>query len=72
MRKQKDQLKLYTRVRIVSLPSSVSEEVRQYEGATGVIKSFGSPSSNGVKGFHIRMDDGRHSKRFYENELEPI
>ena len=62
---KKKWLKIGARVRIVNLPDNVTNEVREYEGATGIIKSFGDYSM-----FHVAMDDGRCSKRFYEDELE--
>lgn len=58
-----------TRIIIVNLPDNVTDEVKAYEGATGYIKGYGSPSDTGEPGYYIRMDDGRPSKRFYENEL---
>lgn len=62
-------LRIGTRVVIVNLPDNVTDEVKTYEGATGRIKSYGSPE-NGIQGYYVHMDDGRPSKRFYENELQ--
>lgn len=63
-------MKIGTRVKIVNLPDNVTDEVKAYENSTGQVKGYGSPS-NGI-GYYILMDDGRPSKRFYENELQPI
>lgn len=54
---------------IVNLPDDVTDEVKAYENATGRIKAYGSPK-NGIQGYYVLMDDGRPSKRFYENELQ--
>ena len=62
-------LKLGTRVVITNIADNVADEVKEYEGATGRIKGYGSPSETGVQGYYVRMDDGRPSKRFFENEL---
>ena len=59
------------RVKIVNIRDNVTDEVKGYEGATGVISHGGDPL-NGIRGWHITMDDGRHSKKFYEDELERI
>ena len=61
-------LRIGKRVKIVNLPDTVTDEVKGYEGATGRIKGYGSPSQ-GVQGYYVLMDDGRPSKRFYANEL---
>lgn len=58
-------LKIGSRVVIVNLPDNVTDEVKEYQGATGY-----SPSSEGVQGYYVCMDDNRPSKRFYENELQ--
>ena len=65
-------MRIGMRVKIVNLPDNVTDEVKSYEGATGTIKCGGSPSKDGHLGWYVRMDDGRYSKRFYENELEHI
>jgi hypothetical protein len=64
-------LRIGKRVMIVNLPDNVTDEVKAYEGATGRIKCYGSPE-NGMQGYYVCMDDGRHTKRFYENELQPV
>lgn len=65
-------LRIGTRVVIRNLPNTVVDEVKAYEGATGHIEAYGSPSDTGEQGYYVRMDDGRHTKRFYENELQRI
>lgn len=59
MARGNNKLNVGTRVKIVNLPNNVNDEVRKYEGAIGEIKSFGSPSPEGLRGSYVRMDDGR-------------
>lgn len=65
----KQHLRIGTRVRIGKLPDNVTDEVKHYEGETGLIKCYGSPSDTGEHGYYILMDNGMPAKRFYENEL---
>lgn len=66
------ELKKGNRVRILNLPDNVTDEVKTYEGCTGEITAYGSQSKSGEKGYYVKTDDGKYSKRFYESELRRI
>lgn len=64
-------LKHGTKVKVISVPDNVANDVKSCVGCTGKIVAYGSPSDTGEQGYYVRIP-GHPTKRFYESELQRI